>query len=185
MYSCPECEQPINQASDACPYCGADQKLLAEAESLISGKPIKKKSAKRIVLICAILLAILGAVGWFAVPWKMSGSKSEAESRARDAITTTQQALNAYQASERTFPPSLESLGDPVRKAAQLAQSGRYMLQYAPGRPDPDGRISAYTLVARPGNFGFLSFYTDESGILRATRDDRAATVEDPPQQQK
>lgn len=185
MYSCPECEQPINQASDVCPYCGADQKLLAEAESMLTGKPAKKKTTKRIVLICAILLAILWAVGWFAVPWKMSGSKSEAESRAREAITTTQRAINAYQASERTFPPSLESLGDAVRRAAQAAQSARYTLQYTAGHPDANGRISAYSLIARPGNFGYLSFYTDESGTLRATRDDRAATVQDPQIQQR
>jgi type II secretory pathway pseudopilin PulG/RNA polymerase subunit RPABC4/transcription elongation factor Spt4 len=185
MYSCPECEQSINQASDVCPYCGADQKPLAEAEWLVTGKPAKNKTTKRIILMCAILLAILGAVGWFAVPWKISGSKAEAESRARDAIIATQQAIHAYQASERTFPPSLESPGDAVRKAAQAAQSVRYTLQYTPGHPDADGRIDAYTLVALPGNFGYLSFYTDESGALRATREDRAATVQDPQIQQR
>jgi type II secretory pathway pseudopilin PulG len=181
MYSCPECEQPINQASDVCPYCGADQKALADTESLLAGKPIKKKSAKRIILVCAVLLAILWATAWFAVPWKMSGSKTEAESRARVAMIAIQQAINAYQASEGSFPPSLESLGDAVRKAAQTAQSSRYTLQYTPGRPDAESRIGSYILTARPGNFGYLSYYTDESGVFRATREDRAATVQDPP----
>jgi hypothetical protein len=184
MYTCPECEQSINQASDVCPYCGADQKSLAEIESRLSGHPKKKSTARRIILICTILLAILGTVGWFAVPWKMSGSKPEAESRARDAIAITQQALSAYQASEGSFPPSLESLGEAVRKAAQAAQSARYTLLYTAARPDPNGRIGAYTLLARPGNFGYLSLYTDESGTLRGTRDDRSATVQDPPVQQ-
>jgi type II secretory pathway pseudopilin PulG len=180
MYSCPECERSINQASDVCPYCGADQKALADAESLLAGKPVKKKSTKRIVLFCAILLAILWATAWFAVPWKMSGSRMEAESRARDAMSSIQQAINAYQASEGSYPASLESLGETVRKEAQAAQSSRYSLQYATGRPDAEGRVGSYTLTARPGNFGYLSYYTDESGIFRATRDDRAATVQDP-----
>jgi type II secretory pathway pseudopilin PulG len=180
MYSCPECEQPINQASDVCPYCGADQKALADTESLLAGKPIKRKSAKRIILVCAILLAILWVTAWFAVPWKMSGSKTDAESRARDAMVSIQQAINAYQASEGSFPPSLETLGDAVRKAAQSAQTSRYTLQYTPGRPDAESRIGSYTLTARPGNFGYLSYYTDESGVFRATREDRAATVQDP-----
>lgn len=180
MYSCPECEQPINQASDVCPYCGADQKALADAESLLSGKPTKKKSVKRIILVCVILLGILWVTAWFAVPWKISGSKTEAESRARDAMVSIQQAINAYHASEGSFPPSLESLGDTVQKAAQAAQSSRYTLQYTPGRPNAEGRIGSYTLTARPGNFGFLSFYTDETGVFRATREDRAATVQDP-----
>ena len=163
-----------------CPYCGADQKALADAESLLAGKPVKKKSTKRIVLFCAILLAILWATAWFAVPWKMSGSRMEAESRARDAMSSIQQAINAYQASEGSYPASLESLGETVRKEAQAAQSSRYSLQYATGRPDAEGRVGSYTLTARPGNFGYLSYYTDESGIFRATRDDRAATVQDP-----
>jgi type II secretory pathway pseudopilin PulG/RNA polymerase subunit RPABC4/transcription elongation factor Spt4 len=181
MYSCPECEQPINQASDVCPYCGADQKAPSDTESLLAGKPVKKKSAKRIILVFVILLAILWVIGWFAVPWKMSGSKTEAESRARDAMAAIQQAINKYQASEGSCPPSLESLGDAVRNAAQNAPSSRYTLQYTPGHPDADGRIGSYTLTARPGNFGYLSYYTDESGILRGTREDRAATVQDPP----
>jgi type II secretory pathway pseudopilin PulG len=181
MYSCPECQQPINQASDVCPFCGADQKAIADTEALLSGRPAKKKNAKRIILVCAILLAVLWVTAWFAVPWKMSGSKTEEESRARDAMVSIQQAVNSYQASEGSFPPSLESLGDAVRKAAQAAQSSRYNLQYTAGRADADGRIGSYTLIARPGNFGYLSFYTDETGIFRATREDRAGTVQDPP----
>jgi type II secretory pathway pseudopilin PulG len=183
MYSCPECEQPINQASDVCPYCGADQKALAENELLLAGKSPKpaKTNYKRVVLVCGILLAILWAIAWFAVPWNLSGSKSEAEARAREALTTIQQAINAYQQTEGSVPPSLETLGDAVRKAAQSAQLAHYTLQYTPGKPDPAGRITAYTLTARAGNFGYRSFYTDESGTLRATTEDRAATVQDPP----
>ncbi len=183
MYSCPECEQPINQASEVCPYCGADQKALAETELLLAGKTPKptKPNYKRIVLVCGILLATLWAIAWFAVPWKLSGSKPEAEARAREALATIQQAINAYQKTEGSVPSSLESLGDTVRKAAQSAQLAHYTLQYTPGKPDPSGRITAYTLTARAGNFGYRSFYTDESAIVRATTEDRAATVQDPP----
>jgi hypothetical protein len=67
-----------------------------------------------------------------------------------------------------------------VRKAAQVAESSRYTLQYTPGRPDAESRIASYSLTARPGNFGYLSYYTDETGVMRATREDRAATVQDP-----
>ncbi len=183
MYSCPECEQLINQASEVCPYCGADQKALAENELLLAGKTPKptKTNYKRVVLVCGILLAILWAIAWFAVPWKLSGSKTEAEARARESLAIIQQAINTYQQSEASAPPSLETLGDTVRKAAQSAQLVHYSVQYTPGKPDPAGRITAYTLTARAGNFGYRSFYTDESAILRATTEDRAATVQDPP----
>jgi hypothetical protein len=135
MYSCPECEQLINQASEICPYCGADQKALADTELLLAG----------------------------------------------ESMAAIQQAINTYQQSEGSAPPSLETLGDTVRKAAQSAQLAHYTLQYAPGKPDPAGRVTAYTLTARAGNFGYRSFYTDESATLRATTEDRAATVQDPP----
>src|SRR5580693_6230895 len=176
MYSCPECEQLINQASEICPYCGADQKALADTELLLAGKNPKptKANYKRVAVVCGILLATLWAIAWFAVPWKLSGSKTEAETRARESMA-------AFQQSEGSAPPSLETLGDTVRKAAQSAQLAHYTLQYTPGKPDPAGRVTAYTLTARAGNFGYRSFYTDESATLRATTEDRAATVQDPP----
>ncbi|HSY59326.1 MAG TPA: hypothetical protein VK795_07180 [Terriglobales bacterium] len=181
MYTCQECEQQINTANDVCPYCGADQRGSSSGSVDEFAAPAKKSGAKRIIITCGILLVILAAVGWFAVPWHMGGSKTESEARARDAIAAIQETLAAYQSSEATFPSSLESLGDTARIAAQKAQLGHYTLQYTPGKPDGDGRVKSYTLIARPGNFGFLSFYSDETGVLRATVEDRAATVQDPP----
>jgi hypothetical protein len=184
MYTCQECEQQINTANEVCPYCGADQTVSSGASSREFAAPVKKSGTKRIVITCGILLATLGAVGWFAVPWHMGGSKTESETRARDAISSIQGTLAAYESSEGSFPSSLESLGDSARIAAQKAQLGHYTLQYTPGKPDADGRVKSYTLIARPGNFGFLNFYADESEVLRATVEDRAATVQDPPVRQ-
>jgi hypothetical protein len=183
MYSCPECEELINQATEVCPYCGADQKALADTELLLAGKTPKatKTNYKRVAVVCGVLLATLWTIAWFAVPWKLSGSKTEAEARARESLATIQQAISSYEQSEGSAPPSLETLGDTVRKAAQSAQLVHYAVQYSPGKPDPNGRIAAYTLTARAGNFGYRSFYTDESATVRATTEDRAATVQDPP----
>jgi len=178
MYTCRECEQPINQATEVCPYCGADLTAPAGGES---AAPAKKSSATRIPLILGIVLTIFWAVAWFAIPWRLAGSKPEAQAHARDGLAAVQQALTAYQASEGSFPSSLEALGDRVRAAAQSVQSGHYTLQYSPGKPDADGRIESYALIARAGNFGYLNFYTDETGVFRVTAENRAATVEDPP----
>jgi hypothetical protein len=181
MYTCRECDAAINSSSEVCPYCGAD---LTSPAADVFGEPApvaKKPTAKRILIACGVLLVTLGAVGWFAVPWHMSGSKSESEARAREAIATVQGALATYESAEAAYPSSLEALGDTARIAAQKAQLGRYNLQYTPGKPDPEGRVTSYTLIARPGNFGFRSYYTDESGVLRATPEDRAATVQDTP----
>lgn len=178
MYTCHECEQAINQASEVCPYCGADLTAPAGGES---AAPAKKPKLMKVIFLWVVVLASLWAITWFALPWRMTGSKPAAELRAREALTAVQESLAAYQASEGGYPGSLEALGDRAREAAQSAQSARYTLQYAPGNPDADGRIGSYTLVARAGNFGYLNFYVDQTGVARATSEDRPATVQDPP----
>jgi hypothetical protein len=177
MFTCPECEQAINQSSEECPYCGAD--LIS---SVVAGdvKPAGKNTT-RIVLLWGTLLAILWAIAWFALPWRLAGTKPSAEAHARDSLAAVRETLMAYHASEGTFPPSLEALGDPVRAAAQKAQSAHYTLQYTPGKPNAEGRVKTFTLIARPGNFGYLNFFTDETGVFRATNEDRPATAQDPP----
>jgi len=175
MYACPECESEINQASEVCPYCNAD--LTAPRQA--AGGPEKKSSLTKRLALWVIALGMLWGIAWLAVPWRMADSKSAAEVKARDALASLQSALAAYQASERTFPDSLEPLGDRARQAAQAAQSVHYSLQYAPAPPDSDGRVKSYTLLARAGNFGYLNFYTDETGVVHATVEDRPATSND------
>lgn len=178
MYTCRECEQPINQASEVCPYCGADL-VGGAAESATAER--RKKSASRILILWGLVLSSIAAIAWFAFPWRLAGSRSEAEAHGVGAIADLQQALRDYVASEGTFPSSLEPLGATARAAEQNAQSGRYSLQYTPGKPGPDGRIKSYTLTASAGNYGYLNLFTDETGILRGTREDRPATAPDPP----
>jgi hypothetical protein len=58
-----------------------------------------------------------------------------------------------------------------------------YVYSYVAGPPDSKGVISTYTLQARPdvyGETGHRSFFTDDSGGIRFTLDDRAATARDP-----
>lgn len=177
MFTCPECEQSINQSSEECPYCGADLNSYVAAGD---AKPARK-SVFRIVLMWGILLAIVWAIAWFAVPWRLSGTKPSAEADARDALAAVRQSLMTYQGSEGTFPPSLEALGDSVRAAAREALSAHYTLEYTSGKPDVEGHVRTFTLLARPGNFGYRNFYLDETGVLRATTEDRPATAQDPP----
>jgi hypothetical protein len=177
MYICRKCEKTINQATEVCPNCGADLTAPPRSES---AEPAQKSSATRISLILAIVLTILWAVAWFALPWRISGSKPDSEAHARDALAAIQGFLTAYQGSQGSFPSSLDALGDRVRAAEQRALSAQYTLQYTPGKPIADGLIKSYTLIARSRNFGYLNFYTDESGVFRVTAEDRPATVQDP-----
>ncbi|HEV2352246.1 MAG TPA: hypothetical protein VG028_20625 [Terriglobia bacterium] len=69
---------------------------------------------------------------------------------------------------------------------AQLASGIKagYRFTYRPGPPDAAGRINSYSLVARPltfGTTGDASFFTDQTGVIRMTKENREPTVNDSP----
>ena len=81
------------------------------------------------------------------------------------------------------YPKDLEVLveadfyrpGEPVLNAFEIT--------YTPAPPGEDGKIKTFSIVARPKEYGerfWVSFYIDETGILRYTTEDRPATVQDP-----
>ena len=140
-----------------------------------------KSPVKKIVILWGVVLLSIVAIGWFAFPWRLAGSRPEAEAHATSAVTKIQAALARYNATERTFPSSLEALAAAGRDASQEAESGRYNVQYTAGSPDSDGRIRSYTLIARAANYGYLNLFSDETGVIRGTRENRTATGQDPP----
>jgi len=104
----------------------------------------------------------------------------------RDIITAQVEYARAHP--DKGFASSLVELG-PESGAAlidSVLASGRksgyvFILTAAP--PDAHGRITHYTVIARPqkyGKQGTHSFFTDESGVQRFTTDDRAPTAQDP-----
>jgi hypothetical protein len=180
MYTCRECEREINQATEICPYCGADLSAPVEGEN-----ERKQRKPIQIVLRWVVLLGALGTVLWgflwYILPARNGSPALEAETRATAALTELRAALSNYaEAQGGAYPISLEPLGDRARLPAQHALSLGYQLQYTPGPIGADGLVRTYVLLARPGNFGYRNFYTDETGVLRATKENRAATLQDP-----
>jgi hypothetical protein len=93
------------------------------------------------------------------------------------------------------FSPTLAAMGEkagaanPTPEAAGLIDeslaSGKkagYIFTYTAGKMDKTGWIVAFTVVARPQNWkeGVVSFFSDESGLIRWTNANRAPTVRDP-----
>ncbi len=182
MYICRECENEINQGTEICPHCGADLTAPIPGEDA----PPPKPSIRRILIRWGVLLGVLlGAIWsflWFVVPERQGDPTAQAESRTVEALREIQSALGNYASAQNAgYPRQLDALGEPARMAAQLAQSVNYQIQYTPGPVEADGLIHTYVLQARAGNYGFRSFYTDDSGVMRATRENRAATGQDPP----
>jgi hypothetical protein len=89
---------------------------------------------------------------------------------------------------DKGFASSLAELGPKPGDALIdefLAKGRRYryviLLTAAP--PDPSGHITQYTVTARPqkyGKYGTRCFFSDESGVIRFTAEDRAPTAQDP-----
>lgn len=182
MYTCRECEREINQATEICPYCGADLSVPPEAETAGAKKRTTTRILVRWTLLLGILAAALWGFLWYVLPARTGNPTLEAETRAGEALVQVRAALASYaDAQGGAYPGSLEPLGDRARIPAQSAQSVGYQFQYVPGPVGADGLVHTYGLGARAGNFGFRNLYTDETGVLRATRENRAATAQDPP----
>ncbi len=95
----------------------------------------------------------------------------------------------------KSFSPSLKALGpssgsaQPNASAASLIDSSLasgtkqgYAFNYSPSSLDSTGRIMSYAITARCWCLDeHLSFYTDESGVIRFTREDRPANAKDEP----
>jgi hypothetical protein len=182
MYTCRECETEINQGTELCPHCGTDLTAPIPGADSPAAKPSLQKILLRWSLLLGVLLAAIWSFLWFIVPERQGNPTTQAEARAVESLREVRTALADYAAAQSgAYPRQFEALGEQVRTAAQLAQSVSYQIQYTPGPAEADGSIRSYVLLARAGNFGFRNFYTDNSGAVRATTENRAATPQDSP----
>jgi hypothetical protein len=181
MFTCRECETEINQATEICPHCGADLSVPVDSADAPSGKKPLRKTLLRWGILLSVLLGAMWGFLWFVIPARQGNSVAQAEGRAAQALRDIQAELRDYALPKNGgYPQKFELLGQNARNAVQLAQSANYQVQYTPGPVEADGEIHTYILQARAGNYSFRNFYTDASGTLRATRENRAATAEDP-----
>jgi len=177
MYTCPECEYEINAATEVCPHCGTDlTSRTAEAEA----PPPSLRRRLLILLLFAVLIGSVWAFLLYIVPDRRAASETQAEAEARASLREIARQLAAYaEAQGGQYPASLEALGAKELPPAQQAKREGYNLSYTAG--EVQGRIAHFALVAQPQRYGFRSFYLDETGVLRATRENRPATSDDPP----
>jgi hypothetical protein len=182
MYTCRECENEINQATELCPHCGADLTASVPGADELKPKPSTGKVLLRWGVLLGVLLAAIWSFLWFIVPERQGNPTAQAEARAAESLRELRAALTDFASAQGgVYPRQFETVGERVRLAAQLAQSVNYQVQYTPGPVDAGGMIRTFSLQARAGNYGFRNFYLDDTGILRATRENRLAGSDDPP----
>ncbi len=177
MFTCPACERPINQASEVCPYCGAD---LAPAP--VAKRQRYQRKGLVITLVGAlVLVACIWAIIWFVLPHPDVPPRGEAEAGAIAALRQVDTALNNYMRRQGTYPDTIEQVSGAAGPSYASARSEGYTLVYRAGQPGSDGNIRQFILLARPHIYGYRSFYLDQTGVIRATRESRAANAQDPP----
>ena len=167
----------------------------------IKPEPLKRRSLRWSLALGAVCFLVPSAYSvWVERNSRASPMKqAEREDRAQREASNEAQVLSlvkgmrlcaeSYAAGnpERGFPGSQSLLGPEwancVEAPLVAGQYAGYRFNYAPGEPDSSGRIGSYTIAARPIQYGHptrASFFTDESGVIRLTREDRNATAADP-----
>ena len=152
-----------------------------------------KYEQNRAVGVLVLTVALFGAA---AAAQDAAQALSDDQSAVVGCLHTIDTAEVAYSESYKTgFSPTLKALSVPdegtnyTASAAGLidASLGRgkrnnYVLTYKPGAADAHEKISTYTVRARPikWQMGVPSFFTDQTGVVRSTTENRAANANDP-----
>ncbi len=137
-----------------------------------------------------VFLIVIVVASSTVVPGTLRSRQAAMEASAAGSLRTLGACAAAYREGhpQQGFPASLAMLGPEGQNCIneELATGVRreYEFSYTPGTPDAGGHINDYVTSARPleyGRYGQMSYYADESGVIRMTSKDRAATAEDPP----
>jgi hypothetical protein len=151
------------------------------------------QSKARLALGCGMVVICVGV----ALAQKTATPPSEEEqAHAIGCMRTINTAEVAYAGTyNQGYSPSLAALAEvegkpPTASAAGLIDtslgSGKrngYIYEYHAGPKNAQGQIKTYTVTARLMKWqrGVQSFFTDQTAVLRWTKENRAATVKDPP----
>jgi hypothetical protein len=177
MFTCPGCERPINSASEVCPYCGAD----LAPEPAAGRRNAQRKGLLLTLAGAVVLIGAIWAMVWLVLPKPDVPGHTEAESGAISTLRETAGIVTAYKKKQGTYPNTIEQVSSQAALAYATARQEGYSLIYRPGPAGSDGNIHTFVLLARPEFYGYTNFYIDQTGVIRATQQNREATARDRP----
>jgi hypothetical protein len=151
------------------------------------------QSKARLALGCVMVVVGVGV----ALAQKAATPPSEEEQSNAIGSLRSLNTAEAYYAKEyaRGYSPSLAALSPPPQgeaaspAAANLidpsltgGHKANYVFTYTAGAQDAHGQINSYTITARPAIWqkGVPNLFTDQTAVLRWSKENRAATVKDP-----
>jgi hypothetical protein len=184
--SCWSCLVVLEPGAKLCPLCGADQSRPVAIVNPDTPPPVTTKSLLRhwssvIVTIFLFAGSVTGIVWHYFGALHLSPADQAAEVAAK-SLRDVRVELSAYSLfAKDEYPSTLDSLGALASQSEQNALSAGYKLSYNPQPSSAGGTFRGFVLLARPENTMYLNLYVDESGVVRATVENRPATSQDPP----
>jgi len=151
----------------------------------------KQKGFSLIELL--IVVAIILIIAAIAIPNLLRSKMAANEASAVGSMRTLNTACVTYSTTYGGFPPALTNLSpatsatstsaDLIDSVLASGSKSGYTFTYAPTSDDASGNVLAYSITANPvtvGTTGQRSFYTDQSGVIRADATTTATSASTP-----
>ena len=169
-----------------CPFCSADQTQPVEFANPYLPQPRTLQSFLhdwgRVILVLVAFAGTMAGILWhnFSVPTVSPASKATVV--AAKSLRDVREALSTYALSTKdSYPADLNSFGERVSLPMQAALAAGYRLEYSPKPASNDSAPRGFVILARPEKNGYPNLFIDESGVVRATKENQLATLKDPP----
>ena len=167
-----------------CPLCGADQtrpvKFVDPAFQPLVRPTRVVQEWKLVIVVIVVFLGSLGGILWhYFGEVSLSPALQAAEVTAK-SLRELRVALSSYALiTKDTYPTTLNALGGRASLPLQTALIAGYKLEYIPKSSPSEAVSRGFVILARPDTAGFLNLRIDESGVVRATEENRPATAWD------
>jgi hypothetical protein len=186
MPSCWSCLVMLEQGAKVCPLCGADQTRPVQIVNPNLTPPVTAKGLfqewKLVIVVISVFAVSMGGLLWHNFGEPSISPAAQAAGVTSKSLRELREALSAYVISKNeSYPATLNPLGERASLPVQAAMIAGYRLEYSPKTSPSEVGSRGFVILARPEKSGFLNLRIDESGVVRATEDNRPATAQDSP----
>ena len=157
----------------------------ARAEAEAAKKAAAAARRRRLWMIFGAVAAVVAGALVLVNLGLFTPSDVEAQGGALRALgmLNTVQFIYSARHPDQGFATSLGQLESDRLIDGRLASGSvnGYTVALTPGEPNEQGRVTTYTLTARSLSPGQSSFFSNQTGVIRSTTENRDATAADPP----